>query len=238
MPVWIVDVLLAQPAPDDLRDVGVLGGDDAVERLEQHHLRAEAPVGGGDLHARRAGAGDDHRLGQRLEPPRLLGADDAPAELRAGQRLGDRAGGEDHRLGLDLGAVEVAADLDVAVVGDRAVALDVLDLVLLEQARDAARERLDHLLPALHDLREVDAALGDGDAEVVGLVDLGEHVGDAQDGLGGDAGVVEAAASDDVALDHGGLHPELGCADGGDVATGPRADDDAVVGGVRHGRRT
>ena len=79
---------------------------------------------------------------------------------------------------------------------------------------------------------------GDGDAEVVGLVDLGEHVGDAQDGLGGDAGVVEAAAADDVALDDGGLHAELGGADGGHVAARSRADDDAVVGGVRHGERT
>ena len=59
---------------------------------------------------------------------------------------------------------------------------------------------------------------GDGDAEVVGLVDLGQDVGDAQDGLGRDAGVVQAAAADDVLLDHGGLHPELGGADGGDVA--------------------
>src|SRR5215217_7084858 len=233
-----VDVLLGEPAPDDLRDVRVLQRDDAVERLEQHHVHAHAPVGRGDLHPRRARAGDDHRLRQRIERPRLLRSDDPPAELRAGQRLGDRAGREDHRLGLDLRAVEVPADLDVAVVGDGAVALDVLDLVLLEQAGDAARQRLDDLLPPLHDLAEVDRALGHGDAEVVGLVDLGEHVGDAQHGLGGDARVVEAAASDDVALDHGGLHAELGGADGGDVAAGPRADDDAVVGGVRHGERT
>ena len=105
----------------------------------------------------------------------------------------------------------------------RAVALDVVDLVLLEQARDAAGQRLDDLRAALHDLGEVDRALGDGDAEVVGLVDLGEHVGDAQDGLGGDAGVVEAAAPDDVALDDGGLHAELRGADGGDVAARARS---------------
>ena len=77
---------------------------------------------------------------------------------------------------------------------------------------------------------------GTRDAEVVGLVDLVQHVGDAQDGLGGDAGVVEAAAADGVLLDHGGAHPELGGADGGDVAARSRADDDAVVGALRHGR--
>ena len=110
---------LREPAPGDLGDVGVLGREHAVERLEQQHLGAEAPVGGGDLGARRAGADDGHRLRQLLERPRLLGADHAAAELGAGDRLGDRAGGEDDRLArLDLGAVEVAADLDVAVVGD------------------------------------------------------------------------------------------------------------------------
>ena len=62
----------------------------------------------------------------------------------------DRAGGEDHALrGLDLGPVEVPADLHVAVVGDRAEALDVVDLVLLEQPADAAGERLDDLPAAL-----------------------------------------------------------------------------------------
>src|SRR3954466_8247356 len=161
-----VDALLAQPAPDDLGDLGVLGRDDTVEGLEQHHLRAEARVGGGDLDARRARARHDHRLRQVLERPRLLGADHAAAELGAGDRLRDRAGGEDHGLRLDLGAVEVAAHLDVAVVGDGAVALDVVDLVLLEEAGDAAGQRLDHLQPALHDLAEVDRPLGDGDAEV------------------------------------------------------------------------
>jgi hypothetical protein len=65
------------------------------------------------------------------------------------------------------------------------VALDDLDLVLLEQPADAADERGDDLLAALGDLGEVDGAPVDGDAEVARLVDLGEDVGGAQDGLGG-----------------------------------------------------
>ena len=64
---------------------------------------------------------------------------------------------------------------------------------------------------------------GDVDAELVGLVDLGEDVGDAQHGLGGDAGVVEAAAADLVLLDDGGLHAELGGADRGHVAARARS---------------
>ncbi len=52
------------------------------------------------------------------------------------------------------------------------------------------------------------------------VVDLGEQVGGAQDGLGGDARIVQTAAADLVALDDGGAFPELGRADRGDVATG------------------
>src|SRR5215218_452726 len=224
-------VLLGELAAGGLGDVGVLGREHAVERLEEQHVGAEPAERGRDLRARRAGADDGERLRQLLQRPRLLGADHAAAELRAGDRLGHRAGREHDRLArLDLRAV----DGYLALARERGGPLDVLDLVLLEQARDAARERLDDLLPALEDLAEVDGAVRDLDPVVVGLVDLRQHVGDAQEGLGGDAGVVEAAAADGVLLDHGGAHSELGGADGGDVAARTRADDDAVVGAFRH----
>ena len=63
------------------------------------------------------------------------GVEDALAELEVEDRLGHGADGEDHAVGLDLGAVELAADLHVGVVGDRAEALDQVDLVLVEQHR-------------------------------------------------------------------------------------------------------
>ncbi len=176
------------------------------------------------------------RLGQRLERPRLLGADDAAAELRAGQGALHGAGGEDHEPRAVLGAVEVAADLDVALVGHGAVTLDDVDRVLLHQPGHAAGQRLDDLLAALADGGEVDGRLADRDAERGGLADVTEDVGDAQDRLRGDAGVVQAAPADLVGLDHRGLHPELCGADRGDVAAGTRADDDAVVGAFGHRR--
>ena len=49
---------------------------------------------------------------QGVEAPRLLRADDAPAERGAGQALGHRARGQNDRPGLDLRAVELAADVD------------------------------------------------------------------------------------------------------------------------------
>jgi len=62
-----------------------------------------------------------------------LGPDDPAAEVGARDALGDRAGREDDAL---RGLVLAVADPDLAVAGQPAGALEHLDLVLLEQARD------------------------------------------------------------------------------------------------------
>ena len=111
---------------------------------------------------------------------------------------------------------------------------DQLDLVLLEQPADAAGQRRDDLGAALDHGVEVDGRLADSDPELAGLADLAEDVGDTQHRLGGDAGVVQAASADRVLLDDGGVHPQLGGADRGDVAAWPGADHDAVKGLRRH----
>ena len=100
------------------------------------HLAAQARVAGGDLGARRAGADDRQAGGQLGQRPRLLGADHAAAELDAGDRPGDRAGGEDHAAGA---VGRLLADAHVAVGGQRGVALDQVDLVFLEQSRRRRR---------------------------------------------------------------------------------------------------
>ena len=127
-----------------------------------------------------------------------------------------------------------SADRNVPPPASERLALDQLDPVLLEQPGDAAGQRLDHLLAPCADGREVDLRLADLDPELAGVADLGEHVGDAQHRLRGNARVVQAAATDLVLLDHRGLHPELGGADRGDVAARARADHDAVVSGIGH----
>ena len=69
------------------------------------------------------------------------------AELEAEQRFGDRSGGEHDRLGREL----VAADGDLALRRQGSGAAEDLDLVLVEQAGDAAGERLDHGVAVLGD---------------------------------------------------------------------------------------
>ena len=221
-----LDVLLGERAAGDLRDVGVLGREHAVERLEQEHLRAHAPVGGRDLGAGRAGADHRQRLRQLLERPRLLGADHAAAEARAGDGLGDRAGREDHRLGLVL-ACRRRGRCRRAVTEPTPSMTSILFFFIRPPTPPVSvlmtlRRRSPTAPKSIVRLRH-------GDAEVGGLVDLGDDVGDAQHRLRRDAGVVEAAAADDVLLDDGGLHAELGRADRRHVPARPGSDDDAVV---------
>ncbi len=143
--VLLLDLPRARPG-----DVLVLERQDLVERLEQQHLGAEPAERRGDLRARRARA--DHAQPRRL----LVRAATCPAvsrirppNCRSSSGLATEPQPGSTALGLDLGPVELTADLHVAVVGQRAEALDQVDLVLLEQPRDAAGERLDHLVAVL-----------------------------------------------------------------------------------------
>src|SRR5205823_4914388 len=105
---------------------------------------AQSRVGRGDLSARGTRTDDDERLRQLVEGPCLLGADDTSTELGSGDRSLDGAGRKDDALRrLDLGAVEVAADLDIALRCDAAVTLDDVDLALLHQAGHTPGEGLD-----------------------------------------------------------------------------------------------
>ncbi len=202
----------------------------AVHRLEQDHLAAQAGKARGDL---RAGgpAADDRQAGrQLLKRPGLLGPDHAPAELHPGDRTRHRAGCEDHGLRGD----QLSVDAHRAVGGQRRIALDQVDVVFLEQAGHARGERGDDLLAAGLHGGVVDLHAAHLQPVLLRVAYLREQVGRAQHRLGGDAGVVQAAPPDLVALDDRGLFPELRGADRGDVAARSGADHDAVIGSCRH----
>ena len=164
-------------------------------------------------------------LGSSVQRPRLLGADHAAAELRARDRLLDRAGGEDDALRrVDLVAVEVAEPTLTLPSPVTAPWPSMTSIsFFLNSPPTPPVSVLTTFGAARRDGVEVDLGLGDLDAELVGVADLVEHVGHAQHGLGGDAGVVQAAPADDVLLDDGGLHAQLGGADRGDVAARARS---------------
>ena len=155
-----VDVLLRQPAPDDLGDVGVLGREHAVERLEQQDLGAQAPVRRGDL------APEAPAPRTAILPAAVSAHASSVPMTRPPNWVPGTAWAATGREHDGLGAITLPSKSSptlTAVVGDRAEALDEVDLVLLEQAADAADEGLDDLLTALVDLGVVDGAAVDLD---------------------------------------------------------------------------
>src|SRR5690606_31348934 len=187
---------------------------------------AQRRVDVGELEADRAAA--DHQQAARHLPADLQGARrvDEPlaVDLEPGDARRPRARGDDE----PLRPVALAGDLDLVLAHEPRLALQELDLVALEELRDAARHLLDDAGLEGLDLSEVELRLAEPDADPIGLAavpDLGGHV---QQGLGRDAADVEAHAPDVPLLGAGDLQAQLRGADGGVVAAGARADDDEV----------
>ena len=198
---------MAERAPGDLGDVGVLGRQHAVERLEQQDLGAEPRVGGGDLGARRAGADDGQRARAAprsaqassvpiTRPPNVVPGIGRATEPVASTMHFDASSSRSPTLTpLPPASVASPSTYSIAFFLNRPATPPVSVLMTFwRRSRHAAKSTV---------------RPGDVDAELARLVDLGEDVGDAQHRLRRDAGVVQAAPADGVLLDHRGLHPEL-----------------------------
>jgi hypothetical protein len=217
------------------RHLGVLARDQPVAVLDNRDAHAEAAVHLRELEADVAATGDDQVLGERVE--------------RHHRRVGQhRHVGDDVRLRQHRPAADVEEDLrrgqrravhlDRVRPGEARLAPDEREV---RGSRDPIRERLDRLaddavLARRHFLHvdahrpaEMDAALGRAPHDVRGA-------GARDERLGRDAGVVDAGASEVLALDQRGAHSRLGEAHGEERAGLAGADHDRVVrGGRRHG---
>ena len=149
-------------------DLGILDGQDLRQHFDDGHLGAHGPVEVGELDADGARAHDQQRLREGLRDHGLvIGPDQLAVGLQA--RQGARAGArrDDDVLGR-VGARRPCAPLgggtggrpqrrlrrglhlDRADLGDLRLAPDDVDLVLLEQEADAARELRRHAARAFH----------------------------------------------------------------------------------------
>ena len=114
--------------------------------------------------------------------------------------------------------------------------MEDLHAVSLAQLCNARGEAFDDApLPVL-ELLHVHMDVGDLDAVLLGLAGGGDDVRSVDEGLRGDAAVVQALPAEAVPLHEEDLPPELGRADRGGVSPGPRADHEDVD-GPGHGRR-
>ena len=214
------------PAPAELlREllgrVVVLGRDQLRQHLDDRHLGAEAVEDRRELAADDPAAQDDEPARHLRLPEQALGVDAArgvePLDRRP-QR--ERAGGDDRAL---EGHVLPTLDRDRVRVLEAAHALDPLDAVRLEQARDAVDHLLDDAGLPLVGRREVELRRADLDAElgerVLGLLDRerGLHPGLRRDAADAQAGASELR----LLLDADRLRAQLSGANRGRVAAGP-----------------
>ena len=180
----------------------------SAEYLGQHlhngHLRAEAVVEAGELHADHAATDDDDRLRALLESQYFAVSHDHVA------RLGYAGNGRHEGLG--TGAEQEVlcfVRLAVALDGQRAVflpardarlALDDIHAVRLHRCADAGHEFAHDLVLAGHDLAVVKRSALGRDAILVAVAGVVVHLGAVEQRLRGHAALVEADAAEVVLL--------------------------------------
>src|SRR3990170_286644 len=126
---------------DAASQVAVLEGQESGQRLDHGDLRAHVQVERCELQPYGAAADDGDRLWDVRELEAVVAGQDALAvRLQAGQRLRPGAGGEDDVPRLDA----AAADVDLGRRQEAGVALDDLDLVLLDKGAQALVQDADH----------------------------------------------------------------------------------------------
>ena len=217
----------------DLCQVAVEHGEHVIHRLDNGDLRTEGRIGARELEPDHAAADDDHRLRQLLQRQRAGGVDAVGVLLQAGDgRLGvDGAGRDDDRVGGHLlGRAVRLLDGELLRGDEGRLAVDLLDLIELQEPRDAARQLLGDGVLVSDDLREVDVHALDLDADVLALLlNLGDELRRVQQALRGDAADVQARAAEILFFDHGDLRPELRGADRRHIPAGPAADDNDIL---------
>lgn len=216
------------------------GGEELGHRFQDGDFGAQAAPHAAHFEADHARADHAQLLGHGADVQRaVVGQDVLFVKGQAGQLARRRAGGHDDVLGDQVG-VGGAGDLDgpatVDLAGERALAVEIRDLVLLEQVQDAVVVLLDHRVLAADQRVQLEADALDFDA-VLGEVVVGLFVvlGRLQQRLGRNAAHVGAGAAGSGAalavlpgVDAGHRHTELGSADRGDVPAGAGTDDDDV----------
>ena len=218
-------------------DFLVLDGQDAVHHLDHGRVGAQRVVEAGEFDADGARA-DDQQLFRHPGRDKgvAVGPDQIAVRFEPRQFAGARAGGQHDVGGGQVFGALVGGDGHAALGGDRCIAHDHGDLVLLHQMADARGELLGHPARAFHDGIQIVGDIVGAEAEFLGPVHQVEHFGGAQHRLGRDAAPVEADAAQILALDNHDLEAQLRGADRCDISPRPRADHDQVKCFGRHAR--
>ena len=213
------------PALEDhghiLADLPVHVGQNAVHGLHDRHLTAHGLIDAGQLHADHPAADDDqgpvHPL---LVREHLVRGDGV---LQTGDRGpgGYGAGGDEDMVRLILRSIHQHPVLRQN--GPRAP--EKAHLLLPEQSLHAGAELLRHLCFLPVDGCKVHGEAFRGNPPFPAPFQARGDLCGVEQAFGGDAAPVEAGAAHVPALHNGGSDPQLGGAEGGLIAPGPRANN-------------
>jgi hypothetical protein len=146
----------------------------------------------------------------------------SPSMFRpARQRLRHGAGRQQDVAALDALTVHI----DGGRGGQAALALDVRHLARGDQTLQALVQARDDVVLVLVDGRHVDALEGGLHTELLALAGLVGDLTRVQQGLGGDASVVQAGTADLALLDQGDVQAQLRPAQRRGVTTAATAED-------------
>jgi hypothetical protein len=178
-------------------------------------------------------ANDNHLLGDLLERNGTgAGNDPLLVDGQTGEGRGLGTGGDENVLGADRRLATLGkVDGNGVLVLEGAGALDVLDVVLLEEELDALGQARDGCLLGLHHGGQVELDITNLDTAALCVVqNLVVEVRVVEQRLGGDAADVEAGAAEGTALlNAGDLEAGLTSLDGSNVASNAATDDDQIL---------
>jgi hypothetical protein len=201
-----VDAALLEEARQFLGNFLVLDRNHARQKLDDGHLSAEGAEERAELHAHRARANDDQRLGHPLQSQNFDVGEDAAVCLQPRQHLGLGAGGQNHVSGLHVRDGFAVGDFDRMYAfqrraGQPSKSHDPRNLVLLHQEVQALGVLGDDGVFALEHRGPIERGRADSlNAKVGGVLQVVPDLSIEEEGLGGDAAHVQAGAAQLVSL--------------------------------------
>lgn len=165
-----LQALLAESLLDVLGDLSVHArATNLAKELDNGNLSTKTRPDGGHLETNDTTTDDAHLLGDLSKGNSASGGDNLLlVDSKAGEGSSLRASCDNNVLATDAGLATVnKVDRDGVLVGERASALDVLDVVLLEQELNTLGEATNGALLGLHHLAEVELDVANLDTAVL-----------------------------------------------------------------------
>src|SRR6185437_12923078 len=217
------DAVLLQPFADGFDKLGVIEGQDAIQRFHHRYFGTEFAEGDAEFEADIACAHHDETFWDFAERQSFGGRNHIAAERQEREFDGHGTGGEDDVFGGDGGFTIFGFDVAGLAVAERAPAMHHAHLRALEQRGDAAVQLIDDGFLPLHGFGEIDGGLRRQRNAVTRLGHRFKVAGDVDDGFRWNAAANEAGAAQTIRFDQRGVEAELSGADRGDVASGAAA---------------